>query len=179
MKLPLLLILSLVANSSLAHVEDSHFPGTGFHWYDSVCGYACYNALASAALSCSSEGSTSVACQASDSDFLKSLAYCMDSACDVDNVSIWEREKFWAATFMPMKDEEAMHGMVMGDTSGLPVWGYTDALSQVSEAPVLVFNSRSKDVFNQTMLVSKADYEKQSRFIIMFDHLEALQAKYI
>jgi hypothetical protein len=179
MKLPILLILSLVANSSLAHQEDPHFPGYGFHWYDPVCGYACYNALSSASLSCSSKGSTSVACQAGDTAFLKTLAYCMNSACDVDNVPTWEREKFWAITFMPMKEDEASHGMTMGDMSDLPIWGYTDALSEVSVTPVVVFNSRSKNILNQTMLVSKADYEKQSKFMVMFDYLEALQARYM
>jgi hypothetical protein len=103
----------------------------------------------------------------------------MNSACDADTVPTWKREKFWAATFMVMKEDEVMHGMTMGETSGLPVWGYTDALSEVSEAPALVFNSRSGNIFNQTMLVSKADYEKQRKFMVMFDYLEALQARYM
>lgn len=178
MKLPLLLPLCFLTASSLAHVEDFHFPGYGFHWYDPVCGNACYDALSSAPLSCSSGPSTSVACQANDTAFLTTLAYCMNSTCDADNVPVWKREKFWAATFMPMDDGMTMGDMAMGDMSSLPKWDYAEALFEVTEAPTVEFNSSSKSILNQTVLVSKADYEMQSKFMVLFDYLESLQPKY-
>lgn len=178
MKLPLLQCLLLLICSSLAHLEDSHFPGYGFHWYDPVCGYACYNALSSAPLACSSGGTTSVSCQASDTAFLTTLAYCMSSPCDTDDVSVWKREKFWAATLMVMGDGMSMDDMTMGDMSGLPKWDYTEALLKVTKTPTVEYNSSSKSILNQTMLVSKADYEMQSKFMVLFDYLEALQPRY-
>ncbi|TVY42513.1 Ferric/cupric reductase transmembrane component 1 [Lachnellula cervina] len=182
MKLPLLLPLCFLTASSLAHVKDFHFPDYGFHWYNPVCGNACYDALSSAPLSCSSGPSTSVAYQANDTAFLAAflatLAYCMNSTCDADKVPVWKREKFWAATFMPMDEGMTMGDMAMGDMSSLPKWDYAEALFEVTEAPTVEFNSSSKSILNQTVLVSKADYEMQSKFMVLFDYLESLQPKY-
>ncbi|PQE03966.1 hypothetical protein CJF31_00003065 [Rutstroemia sp. NJR-2017a BVV2] len=115
---------------------------------------------------------------ASDTAFLTTLAYCMNSKCDSDNVPVWKREQFWAATLMVMDDGMSMGDMAMDDTSGLPKWDYTEALLRVSEKPTVEFNSSSKSIMNQTMLVSRADYEMQSKFMIMFDYLESLQPRY-
>jgi hypothetical protein len=180
MKLYLLHALLLLIQSSYAHVQNFHFPGYGFHWYGPVCGYACYNTLSHAPLSCSMGAMTSVSCQASDSVFLTTLAYCMNSACDADNVPVWKREQFWAATLMVMDGgmSMSMGDMAMDDMSGLPKWDYTEALLIVTERPTVEFNASSKSILNQTVLVSKADYEMQSRFMVMFDYLESLQPRY-
>jgi hypothetical protein len=178
MKLYLLYPLLLLIRFSNAHLQDSHFPGYGFHWYDPVCGYACYNTLSRAPLSCSTGAMTSVSCQANDSAFLTTLAYCMSSTCDADNVPVWKREQFWAATLMAMDDGMSMGDMAMDDMSGLPKWDYTEALLRVTERPTVEFNASSKSILNQTVLVSKADYEMQSKFMVMFDYLESLQPRY-
>jgi hypothetical protein len=104
----------------------------------------------------------------------------MKSACDSDNMPAWKREQFWAATLMVMDDgmSMSMGDMDMDDMSGLPKWDYTESLLRVTERPAVVFNSSSKSIMNQTMLVSKASYEIQSKFMVMLDYLESLQPRY-
>ncbi|KAK3064204.1 hypothetical protein LTS18_009225 [Coniosporium uncinatum] len=174
MKVPLLFAVSIVAGPGLAHLQDFAFPGYGFSWYDPVCGYACSNAIASAPLACTSmeamghshgSGPTSPECFASDTAYLTTLAYCMSTRCDSIKVPTWQREKFWSTK-------------VTGDATVLPKWDYTRAVEEVGERPTVEFNSSLENVLSQTMLVSDADYEMQSRFMVLFDYLEALQPKY-
>lgn len=176
MKLSLLLTLSSLTHISLAHVMSPYFPGYGFRWYDPVCGFACNNAIASAPLSCTSTessgghshmlGPTSPECYASDTAFLTTLAYCMSATCDPIKVPTWQREKFWVTE-------------VTGDPAVEPKWDYSTTLKEVRERPTVEFNSSSRSTLNQTVLVSKVTYEMQSKFMVMFDHLEALQARYM
>jgi hypothetical protein len=173
MKLPLLLTLSSLTHVSPAHLMSPYFPGYGFSWYDPVCGFACNKAIASAPLSCTSSGGhshasgpTSPECYASDTAFLTTLAHCMNSTCDPIKVPTWQMEKFWATK-------------VTGDAAVVPKWDYSKTLKEVSERPTVEYNSSSKGILNQTMLVSKATYEMQSKFLTLFDHLEALQSRYM
>ncbi|KAI9722283.1 MAG: hypothetical protein M1812_001755 [Candelaria pacifica] len=110
-------------------------------------------------------GSTSPECRASDTPFLTTLAYCMNSTCDPVEVPAWKKEKFWAI-------------QVTGDPAVLPKWDYARALEEIMDMPMVEFNASSDSVLNQTMVVGKATYEMQSKFMVMFDYLEALQARY-
>jgi len=110
-------------------------------------------------------GPTSPECFASDTAYLTTLAYCMSTRCDSIEVPIWQRERFWSTK-------------VTGDATVLSKWDYTRALEEVMERPTVEFNSSSENVLSQTMLVSDTDYEMQSRFMVSFDYLEALQPKY-
>lgn len=175
MKLPFLLVLSSLTHFSLAHLQGAAFQEYGFSCYDPVSGYACSTAIASATLSCTSMGSsdhshmamtTSPECFASDMAFLTNLAYCMNSTCDPIKVPTWQREKFWATK-------------VTGDPAVVPKWDYARALEEVRERPTVEFNSSSESILNETVLVSKADDEMQSKFMVMFEHLEGLQPRYM
>ncbi|PIA94130.1 Ferric reductase transmembrane component 4 [Cercospora beticola] len=108
---------------------------------------------------------TSPQCQANDTALLTSLAYCMKEHCPAD-VTAADIEDYW--------------GSRMLDTTGTvqAKWTYGEALAQVTEPPTAVFNSSSEDVLNQTVLAPKSTYEVNNRFNILFDHLEALQARY-
>lgn len=176
MRLLLLLfgLFSLI-RQALAHIQSPYFPGYGFSWYDPVCGFACYNAISSAPLSCTSmdhstghshgSGMTSPECRASDIAFLTTLAYCLNSTCDPVEVPTWQREKFWATR-------------VTGSADVLPKWDYSRALEEVDGEPIAKFNASSGNILNETMLVTAESYEMQSRFMVMFDYLEMLQARY-
>ena len=89
----------------------------------------------------------------------------MNSTCDPIKVPTWQREMFWAT-------------MVTGDPAVVPKWDYSRALEEVRERPTVEFNSSSKRTLNQTVVVAKTTYEIQSKFMVMFDYLEALQPRY-
>lgn len=170
LQLLLVVFVSSLIRSALAHLHASSFPGYGFSWYDPVCGYACNDAIASAPLSCTSTESasepTSPECRAGDTAFLTTLAYCMNATCDPAKVPAWQREKFWAT-------------QMTGDPAVVPKWDYATTLQEVRGSPAAEFNSSSEDTLNQTVSISTTTYEVQSRFMIMFDHLEMLQARYM
>ncbi|KAF2841328.1 hypothetical protein M501DRAFT_989858 [Patellaria atrata CBS 101060] len=176
MKLPLLLALSFLIQSSFAaHLTSYKFPGYGFSWYDPACGFACNNAISSAPLSCTStehghshhgSGPTSPECYASDSAYLTTLAYCIKSNCDPAKVPTWKREKYWATK-------------VISGASVAPKWDYSRALEEIIEEPTVEYNSSSGAVLNETMLVPMASYDMNYKFNVMFDHIEMLQARYV
>jgi hypothetical protein len=109
---------------------------------------------------------TSPDCYATDTAYLTTLAYCMSTHCDPEREPTWRREKFWSTR-------------VTGDESVLPKWDYTTALAEVKETPTVVYNASSPDVLEQTVLVSEASYEMQSKFMVLFDHIEGLQSRYM
>ncbi|KAJ3161548.1 hypothetical protein HDU88_007281 [Geranomyces variabilis] len=180
--LPLLAaaLLACVVRPVFAHLAPTSFPGYGFSWYDPVCGYACNNALATATLACTTTdmdmgdmagmsmmGTTSPECRAGDSPFLTSLAYCMNSHCDPVKVPTWKRQQFWET-------------QVTGDDTVLPKWSYSRALEQVGPAPPSSeFDPDSKGVLNQTVVLTAVTYENQAKFMVKFDYMEGLQARYI
>ncbi|KAJ3023868.1 hypothetical protein HKX48_000054 [Thoreauomyces humboldtii] len=113
-----------------------------------------------------SMGMTSPDCFAHDSAFLTTLAYCISSHCDSLQVPTWKREKFWET-------------QVTGDVNVLPKWSYSVALEQVNNASLAVYDPDSMTSLNQTALLADSAYHHQSRFMLNFDYMEALQAKYI
>ena len=87
----------------------------------------------------------------------------MNSSCAT--LPTWEREKFWATK-------------VTGDPAILPKWDYSKALEEIKERPTIEFNSSSKETLNETQVVSRESYEIQSKFMVMFEYIEMLQARY-
>ena len=176
MKLLLLVTLPSLTHSVFVPPSGAAFPGYGFSWFDPVCAQACHYPIASASLSCTSTEPSgdhatgafpsSPECFAGDTAFLTTLAYCMNSTCDVIEVPTWRREKFWAT-------------MVTGDPAVVPKWDYSRALDEITAPPTVEFNFMSKGTLNQTVLVSSAMYEIQSRFMNLFNYLEALQPRYM
>ncbi|KAK6536624.1 hypothetical protein TWF281_000851 [Arthrobotrys megalospora] len=170
-----LLVLIFLLSSWLceAHLQSNYFPGYGFSWYNPVCGFACYNSLSSATLACTSTdhsgghdhgaGPTSPECLASDTAFLTTLAYCMNITCNAENIAVWRREEFWETK-------------VTGDEAVLPKWDYTRALAEIVSPPTTVFNSSL--ILNETVIISDATLQMQTRFMHMFDYIEMLQARY-
>jgi hypothetical protein len=87
----------------------------------------------------------------------------MSTRCSVD-VALWKREQFWAT--------KLISGVV-------PKWSYSETLVQLGNSmPTSVYNARSSEVMSMPMVISDADFEKQSSFNRLFDHLEMLQARY-
>ena len=175
MRSSILSIFTILATPSLAHIQDSRFPGYGFSWYAPACGFSCYSALSGAPLICTSmdhsgghdhshgSGPTTPECRANDSTFLKTLAYCMDTFCP-STVSVWQREKFWSLR-------------ITGDESVLPKWPYTTSLAKITETPTLEFNS--SNVLNETAILPQEEFDIRNNFNIMFDHIEGLQVRYM
>lgn len=174
MKLLLLLVtFSPLTHSLFVPSSGAYFSGYGFSWFDPVCAQACRYPIAGALLSCTftepSDDPTgpipsSPECLAGDTAFLTTLAFCMNSTCD--EVPTWRREKFWATS-------------VTGDPAVVPKWDYSRALEEVTAPPTVEFNFMSRDILNQTVLVSSEMIEIQSKYMALFDYLEALQPRYM
>jgi hypothetical protein len=168
-------LLSLATHTTAQHLESYNFPGYGFAWYDPPCAFACWSALSSATLSCTSTdhshssshhaSPTTPECQANDTALLTSVAYCMNEFCP-DDVTAMKREEFW--------------GLRMLDTTGTvrAKWTYGQALAEVVEVPREVFNSSSEEVLGQTVRVDRDVFGLNNRFNVLFDHVEMLQSKY-
>lgn len=58
-------------------------------------------------------------------------------------------------------------------------WDYSRALGELKEKPTVEFDSSSESILNETVLISEATIKMQSEFLPMFDHLEALQMRYM
>ena len=165
------LVLGLVLARSIAgHLVSRNFPGYGFWWYDPNCAFSCHDAISAAMLNCTNMGDmghmgpTSPQCYATDTAYLTTLAYCMKTHCDDDDVPTYKREDFWATKFT-------------GDPDVMPMWDYATSLAMVKKPPTIEYNSTA-GVLNQTMLVSQEDYDIQHKFNIIFMDMETLQAKY-
>ena len=176
MKLLLLLTLSSLAHSAYVPPSGFAFPGYGFSWFDPVCANACHYPIANAILSCTAAepsgdhvigaAPSSPECFAGDTAYLTTLAYCINSTCDPIEVPTWQREKFWATK-------------ATGNPAVVPKWDYSRALAEVTAPPTVEFNLMPMNVLNQTVLVSSMTYEIESKFMVLFDHLDSLQPRYM
>ena len=175
MKFSVLVAVILAFPSVYAHLQSSYFPGYGFSWYNPVCGFACYNAISSAPLACTSDhteggghfhgmGATTSECRANDEAFLTTVAYCLYQNCD-ESFPVWKRERFWSEDF------------ILGPPVP-PKWDYITTLAQISNVPTRDYNATAMNTLDETMLVSSASYQMQANFMTKFDYLEMLQARY-
>ncbi|RYP64310.1 hypothetical protein DL771_008812 [Monosporascus sp. 5C6A] len=172
LQFPLLILASLVSTTL-----GGGLIGYGQWWYDPKCCYSCRGIISSAPLDCHDASTHSMdmemdmhgpsrtaPCIAENDAFLTTLAYCIDSACQADNVPTWKIEKYWA--------EQAT-----GDPAIPAKWTYGEALAQVTRPPSRVWESG--EVLNYTALLSTSDYEYQRSFNDLFDWEEAVQSTYV
>jgi len=164
---------SLLGLAYLSSSVTAVFVGLGALAYDPVCCYACRAAISSAPLSCSGTGHggghshgappTSPDCRATDSAFLTTLAYCINSNCDAEDVPVWKLERYWA-------------DQTTGDPSIPPIWNYGTALEQVKTGPTVTYTRGT--TLNATSLVSQTAYETQRNFMVVFEKETAQEHQY-
>lgn len=133
MDLRSLLILLGIVQGCLASIGLTGIDSFPYHPF---CAQACYGSLASYRLDCSeihgdpndhdAHVMTSPECRADHLDFLRSLAWCISTKCEeYDDLKVSEIEDFWERT-------------ATSDPSVLPVWTYSVALANITEAPTVV-----------------------------------------
>ena len=168
---------SLILGSLVTTTLGGGLIGYGQWWYDPKCCYSCRGVIASAPLDCHDDSmhgmdmemdmhgpSKTAACTSENDAFLTTLAYCINSTCQADNVPTWKIEKYWA-------------DQATGDPAILAKWTYGEALTQVVRPPNRVWESG--EVLNYTALLSADDYEYQRSFNDLFDWEEATQSTYV
>ncbi|SCO02339.1 related to ferric reductase Fre2p [Fusarium fujikuroi] len=172
MRLLLSLLLSLMASSANAY--KTGLMGYGQSWYDPPCAYACRAVISSAPLDCPSMGhhtgtsehshggSPLAPCIATNSDFLRTLAYCLSTRCG--DVSASKLEAYWA-------------GQATGDKTVSAEWTYGAALANVTAPPKRTYVAG--DTLNYTALIADADYQYQYDFNVFFDWEETVQSTYV
>lgn len=105
-------------------------------------------------------GGTTPECRAGDTSFLTTLAYCISTHCDADNVPAWKREKYWA-------------DKTTGDKTVLPKWTYAQALVQVDGTP-------EKELGEDEMLdfTAKVDEETHQLYRNTLEHFEYAETRH-
>ncbi|KAH7214456.1 ferric reductase like transmembrane component-domain-containing protein [Fusarium oxysporum] len=173
MRILLVALLSLLASSANAY--KTSLMGYGQSWYDPPCAYACRAVIGNAPLDCPSMahdsmgtsehshgGSPLAPCIATNSDFLRTLAYCLNTRCA--DVSPSKLESYWA-------------GQATGDKSVSAKWTYGAVLANVTAPPKRRYIAG--DTLNYTALIADADYQYQYDFNVFFDWEEAVQSTYV
>ncbi|XDG06374.1 hypothetical protein ABKA04_005989 [Annulohypoxylon sp. FPYF3050] len=151
--------------------------GYGQWWYDPKCCYACRGVIATAPLDCPdgsmggmdmdmdmTMASPTAPCISENVAFLTTLAYCINSTCQEDNVPTWKIEEYWA-------------DQATGDPTILPRWTYGATLANMTQAPTKIWTS--EQVLNYTALISRSDFEYQKSFDNLFDWEERTQSTYV
>lgn len=152
MRILLVALLSLLASSANAY--KTGLMGYGQSWYDPPCAYACRAVIGNAPLDCPSmahgsmgtnehshSGSPLAPCIATNSDFLRTLAYCLSTRCA--DVSPSKLESYWS-------------GQATGDKTVSAEWTYGAALANVTAPPKRTYIAG--DTLNYTALIANADY---------------------
>ncbi|KAG4273086.1 hypothetical protein FPRO04_09923 [Fusarium proliferatum] len=172
MRLLLASLLSLLAASANAY--KTGLMGYGQSWYDPPCAYACRAVIGRAPLDCPSMdhhtdtsehshcGSPLAPCIATNSDFLRTLAYCLSTRCG--DVSASKLEACWA-------------GQATGDKTVSVEWTYGAALANVTAPPKRTYVAGN--TLTYTALVADADYQHQYDFNVFFDWEKAVQSTYV
>ncbi|KAK5651922.1 hypothetical protein OQA88_11581 [Cercophora sp. LCS_1] len=148
--------------------------GYGIVMYDPSCGFACRDSISGYVLECSvhdhgpagahshgAGGPTSPECRASDSAFLTTLAYCINSTCDT--VPAWKKEKYWA-------------DQATGDPAVSPKWTLSEALANIREAPSREVGE--DESLNFTALVSYETWATNKATREYFELAETLHSRY-
>jgi hypothetical protein len=89
----------------------------------------------------------------------------MKKACDAENAPVWRRERFW-------------NDHITGDAAVLPKYSYGETVAMIKEAPTVMFNSSSMEPLNGTQIVPPFTINMQTNFMVKFDYMEMLQARY-
>jgi len=133
-------LFALIGPSS--GVEDIF--GFRKEFYTTRCAHACRTAIQESPLECSSKGTTTAKCFASDEPFLETLAFCISSHCS--NVSNATIDTFWRkyvagwdlATPRPTYAYETALRNAGQPTSILPYGKTIDKVYQVAEKDYLI-----------------------------------------
>ncbi|KAF5606701.1 ferric reductase Fre2p [Fusarium subglutinans] len=173
MRFFLVALLSLLASSTNAY--KTGLMGYGQSWYDPPCAYACRAVISSVPLDCPSMdhhstgasehshgGSPMAPCIAQNGDFLRTLAYCLNTRCA--DVSASKLEAYWVQ-------------QATGDKTVSAEWTYGAALANVTAPPKRTYTAG--DTLNYTALIADADYQYQYDFNVFFDWEEAVQSTYV
>ncbi|KAL3422965.1 ferric-chelate reductase [Phlyctema vagabunda] len=152
------------------------FIGLGIEMYNPSCAFACRAVVASFPLECSTHemssgdhmghggmAMTTPECRASDTPFLTTLAWCMNSTCTDFGIEAWKLEKYWA--------EQST-----GAIKTLPKWTYLEALMEVTEIPQ---QEVSEDgTLNFTAAVSRESWSAERMSMVRFEEQETLHSRY-
>ncbi|KAG5745599.1 hypothetical protein H9Q69_013337 [Fusarium xylarioides] len=173
MRVHLVALLSLLVSSVNGY--KTGLMGYGQSWYDPPCAYACRAVIGSAPLDCPSMdhhstgmsehshgGSTLAPCIAQNGDFLRTLAYCLNTRCA--DISASTLEAYWAQ-------------QATGDKTVSTEWMYGAALANVTAPPKKTYTAG--DTLNYTALIADTDYKYQYDFNVFFDWEEAVQSTYV
>ena len=106
---------------------------------------------------------TSPQCFASDSAYLTTLAWCINTKCAPDHIPAWKLELFWAQ-------------QSTSDPTVAPKWTYAQALESVTQPPTRVL--ASSDVLNYTALANDSVWALQATTLQSVYREEALHAKF-
>lgn len=129
--------------------------------YDPYCAMSCVRSLYGLLLSCSSQGDrvgmvtspTSSECWATNTPYLTSLAWCMNTTCSEFDIPTSKLEWFW--------ETEATGQSTAGQVLVPPKWSYAIALSNVNPKPPANQLAANDTYLNVTSVVSPTVYEEQ------------------
>ncbi|KAF5566522.1 ferric reductase Fre2p [Fusarium phyllophilum] len=107
-------------------------------------------------------GSPLAPCIATNGDFLRTLAYYLNTRCA--GISASTLEAYWAQ-------------QATGDKTVSAEWTYGAALANVTAPPKKTYTAG--DTLNYTALIADADYQYQYDFNVFFDCEEAVQSTYV
>ncbi|KAI1474027.1 putative rerric reductase like transmembrane component [Daldinia eschscholtzii] len=170
-----IIILTTASLAAAKSLRGYGLIGYGISMYDPICAYACHDAISRYQLSCSiteighdnmgghpSRGfETSDNCYATDDNFLRSVAYCINLRCV--GYALSDLEYYWANFLIGRKP-----GQVFPKESYSGTLGHTDPPPDVVVSPKLILN--------QTTLVSDQDYSREYDRISSFRQAEITQS---
>lgn len=148
---------------ALARSSYAAMSGITQPWSTPYCAYGCRAVIGSANLTCTMFGHgmgtggghshghggpiTTALCRATDTSFLTTLAYCIQSRCKASNAQI---ESYWFSN-------------VAGDGKTPPKWTYNTTLEQIHGVPDITWSpGRTIDT---TMLVPQSNYDIQVNWV--------------
>ncbi|KAI8957694.1 putative rerric reductase like transmembrane component [Daldinia sp. FL1419] len=170
-------LIMLIAGSFVAAMNPGGqgLLGYGISVYNPVCAYACGNVVSLYELGCSTamhggtgrysnqKFTTSDDCYATDDNFLRSAAYCINTHCF--DITLPDLEHYWANFLI---------GREPGKTA--PKEPYSVALSHVDPPPQIVVVPYS--VLNQTTLVAEQEYSDEYDHVSSSQHVEIKQSEF-
>ncbi|KAF4554735.1 Ferric reductase like transmembrane component-containing protein 2 [Elsinoe fawcettii] len=147
--------------------------GVGIEMYKPLCAHSCRQPLGSIHLSCTDEShspsgghhssATGPDCFAKDTSFLTTLAWCIKSHCEPENVDVWRIEKYWAQK-------------TTGDETIPAKWTYSQALHEISSPPTRTVNTSAPLTY--TGLVDDEEYLAAVNALSAFEEQETWHSKF-
>ncbi|KAF2475226.1 ferric reductase transmembrane component 4 [Lindgomyces ingoldianus] len=148
--------------------------GYGVSKYDPLCAHSCQQSFKSTLLTCSSrktgEGDhdsvkTTAKCRSTNTPWLTTLAYCMNSTCANYSVEPWQLEKFWTAK-------------CTGDPKVHPKWTYGEALTKIEiGAKFPTVGAEKNKMLNSTAQVDRDTWEGYMETLGQIERSETIAAR--